>query len=1264
MFCYNDLIQKGHKMIKNYIILFLFSITFIFNANAQWVSLNNKSSQETPPKVSILSDNEQSTIVKIEVSGFRIEDIDLKSNKYQGLNLLSEIVTTQPGLPELPHIAKVLAIPDNGGVSVEIIEISEVEIFKGINVIPARESWIEGEPETPYEENMDVYKSASIYPDTYASLEQPSVFRDFRIARLSVFPVRYVPSKNEVHVVSSITVKINYGKGEEVNPKTAKKRPIAPSFAKLYKSFIYNYDNVRNSRYNEEEGREVMLCIMPDDFVNSFQPYADWKRKSGTDVVITKFSDIGATSYNASIIKEHITDAYHNWDYPPTYVLMVGDAGTFPVEIVNYDYSFANEDYFVEIDGNDFFPEMMIGRFTNQNDYKLQVMVNKFIKYEKEPYTTDTSWFKKGLCCSNNEYESQVYTKQFAASRMIEDGGFTSVDTMMSDSDWGSGCTYHLSNVIAAINEGRSYLNYRGEGWSDGWWANCYQFGTSSVSALNNGEKLTFVTSIGCGVAKFDDYGGNAFGEEWLELGTVDNPRGAVAFVGPTSNTHTTYNNRIDKGIYVGMFQEGMDTPGQALLRGKLYLYNVFGTDPMVEYHYRVFCILGDPSIHIWKDIPEAISVSHITSVPVGYSQPEFIITSTTTGLPIANAEVCLVGDDIFTKGYSDSLGVANVGITPEMEQTLSVVVRGGNVIPYEGTIDVVQSPEHVGPEEYPVIVDIDGNLDGIINPNENCNITFTLKNWGTNTSSNVNATLVSSNPDLVEVVTTSPVPFGDLSSGESFTGDSFQFHVLPGCSVGEIITLELHVTSSTSSWDYIYTEEVLGCQLGYHNFIVDDENELIPNFRMDPGETVKLYIMINNLGVDVATNVSGILASIDPYITIVDSLGSFGTIDTNAIAMNSSNHFVVTVDAACPDDYFASFKIKLSTEGGNYPYHTEIDFLIPVAVPMPSDYTGPDEYGYYAYSNSDTLYLQCPVYEWKEIHYMGEEFDVPNISNYTNTVDLPFTFKYYGLDYDELRISTDGWVAFGSGNQISFLNHELPYNDIVNNMVAAFWDDLHEGYWEQGKIFTYYDESNNRFIIEWDGIGHNEFSYDPKREYFQIILLDPDHYPTTTGDGEIIVQYRIVKQTRSNTVGIENDAQDIGLQYVFNKGYAPTASPLSNETAIKFTTESPLLPVSVEENPLSDLSIFKLDQNVPNPFSSNTTISYSLSIKANVKLSIYNINGKLVRTLQNGIQEDGNYSFTWNGTNDDGDILDSGIYFYTLSSEKFIETQKLLMIK
>ncbi|RLD59340.1 MAG: hypothetical protein DRJ05_06555, partial [Bacteroidetes bacterium] len=817
------------------LLIILIITTFLpFHSNADWVPVDKNKTANTPPEVTLLSDDNSGTIIKIDISGFDLKEFTAEGKTYQSIDLLTEIFAIEPGLPAVPHIAKTLAIPDKAGISIEVIETGEVQVFKNINLPPARESWYEGEPETPYIENPGAYKSANAFPNEYVSISSPSVFRDFRIARVSVFPVRYNAAEKEIEVVSSITVRVNYGDGEVINPKTAVKKAIAPSFAKLYSSFIFNYESVLDKYYGgKTDGRELMLCIMPDEFKESFQTYADWKRQSGTDIHVTVFSDIGANSNDPNIIKDHITDAYHNWENPPTYVLIIGDNGIFPKMIVSYDYSFPNEDFFVEIDGDDYFPEMMIGRFTNQGDYRMQVMINKFEMYEKTPYVEETDWFTHGICCSNNAYASQVATKRFTANVMMDDGGFE-VDTLMSN--WGGGCTSNTSDVVSAFNDGRGFLNYRGEGWSSGWWASCYDIGTSTISSMNNGEKFTFVTSIGCGVAMFNASGGNCFGEEWVQLGSLTSPRGGIAFVGPTSNTHTTYNNKNDKGIYVGMFQEGLDTPGQALMRGKLYMYNVFGNTTWVEYHYRVYCVLGDPSIHIWKDVPLEVNVDHLSYINVGTNMLEITTTFASNNLPVENAEVCITGEEIFITAISDTEGKVFIDIEPEIEETLTVTVRGGNVYPYQGTIEVSQPQALVEPFGDPVVVDLDGNLDGLVNPNENCNITYTLKNWGALAANNVEATLTTADPDFVEIISTGPVSFGDLASGGEFTGDPFGFYVKPNCEVGQIITLQLHVSCNSNTWDYDLQIEVSGCRLALNNFLVQDEGSPNSNYKMDPG--------------------------------------------------------------------------------------------------------------------------------------------------------------------------------------------------------------------------------------------------------------------------------------------------------------------------------------------------------------------------------------------------------------------------------------------
>jgi hypothetical protein len=286
--------------------------------------------------------------------------------------------------------------------------------------------------------------------------------------------------------------------------------------------------------------------------------------------------------------------------------------------------------------------------------------------------------------------------------------------------------------------------------------------------------------------------------------------------------------------------------------------------------------------------------------------------------------------------------------------------------------------------------------------------------------------------------------------------------------------------------------------------------------------------------------------------------------------------------------------------------------------------------------------------------------------TDYTETVDLPFTFKYYGMEYNKVRISTDGWLAFGNGVQTAPVNYSLPHDDNVNNMVAVFWDDLYDTQFEDGNIYYYHDVAHHRFVVEWDSITHNNAGPEPIREEFQAILHDPDHYPTNTGDGEIIVQYRDVKDASSNTIGIENSTEDIGLQYVFNEDYDQTASNIDAGVAIKFTTEAPFVSiiVSVEEGTAFLDGSEGLLQNNPNPFSNQTTIAYFVSKPVDVTLKIFDISGKLVKTIDQGKVNSGNHQVTWNGTDNQGKMLGSGIYVVRLQTSEFSDSMKMFMLK
>jgi hypothetical protein len=872
--------------------LVIFAVMLIpFIVRADWIPLNGKNNAQAPPKVTLISNDNNSSVFKIEISGFDLQDLSAKNNKYQLVDLLSESFVTNPGFPELPYVAKVFAIPDQAAVSYEVIETASVQTFQNIYLPPARISWLEGDPESTYIEDESAYASNNTYPNSLVKIDPPSIFRDFRIARVSVYPVQYNPANKELQVISSITVRLNYGPGEVINPKTSKQNPIPPSFAQLYKNFIFNYQSVLDGNYGgKEDGHELMLCIMPDEFYDSFLPYAEWKRQSGIDIHITKFSDIGANSSSPDIIRDHIADAYYNWDIAPSYALLVGDGGVIPTYTSS---GYTAENIYVEIDGNDYFPEMMLGRFTNQSAYGMQVMINKFQMYEQTPYTADTDWFKKGICCSNDAYASQIATKRFAAERMTLDGGFT-VDTMMSD----PGCTYSNTDVVNAINEGRSYLNYRGEGWTTGWWSTCTPMTNTQVSNLANGQKFTFVTSIGCGVAMFNS--GESFGETWLELGTLSSPRGAAAFIGPSGNTHTTYNNKIDKGIYVGMFQEKLNTAGQGHLRGKLYLYNVYGTDPNVSYHYKIYCVLGDPSIHIWKDVPQEVTVDYPATTTFGSNLVEFTVNHTASGLPVEGAVVCVSGDAIFVTGATDATGKVYLDISADNPETLIVTVTGETVYPFQGVLDVIPPSGPWIVEDYYLLDDnAGGNGNNLMDWGESILLSLAVENIGPANATNINVELSTSDPYIT--FTDNLHTYTSLPSGQSVLAtNAFSFTVADNLPDGHEVIISAVASTLFSSWSshFIITGHAPQLSMGNITILDSGGNN---NGLLDPGETATIIFPVINNGSSLSPDATAYLSSSYSFITLNNNSDNLGPIDIGESA-NASFNVSVDVGATMGD--------------------------------------------------------------------------------------------------------------------------------------------------------------------------------------------------------------------------------------------------------------------------------------------------------------------------------------------------------------------------
>ncbi len=103
---------------------------------------------------------------------------------------------------------------------------------------------------------------------------------------------------------------------------------------------------------------------------------------------------------------------------------------------------------------------------------------------------------------------------------------------------------------------------------------------------------------------------------------------------------------------------------------------------------------------------------------------------------------------------------------------------------------------------------------------------------------------------------------------------------------------------------------------------------------------------------------------------------------------------------------------------------------------------------------------------------------------------------------------------------------------------------------------------------------------------------------------------------------------------------------------------------VSVDDDTEKLPVMVSLAQNYPNPFNATTTIQFSLKQKDDIVLSIYDIMGRRVNTLYNGTLSAGTHHLTWNGTDNSGEVVSSGMYFYRIETSDITISNQMLLLK
>ncbi|MCK4694850.1 MAG: hypothetical protein KAT74_03765, partial [Candidatus Cloacimonetes bacterium] len=617
----------------------------------------------------------------------------------------------------------------------------------------------------------------------------------------------------------------------------------------------------------------------------------------------------------------------------PEYVVLVGDVdgnivvpafyvpgGQFsPWDVTDHNYTL--------LEGDDYFPDILIGRLSVRSLFQLQTVISKIINYESNPYIEE--WIKSALMIGFVNLQLGLFSHRetkMAVREKLLDFEYAKVDTFIHP--YQSGNT-QLANMI---NDGHSFVNFRGCGSYNHWTGelNYEFFNIDDVNNLNNGFMLPMVTSMTCGGGNFAaEQFPSCFGETWLNAGSPSVPKGAIAFIGPSElDTQTSWNNCIDLGIYQGITQEDLFKCGEMLLRGKMELYNNYPNnhDWVVnhsdQFYFYVYNLLGDPGLAIWTDTLKNIELEvcdyyegmNYVSAHINTEEGEkdgFIIAITNS-------------DSLITTGITDGSG--NVNIPCDLDfGSYSVTASKYGYIPQTEEFSIIEG-------NYLGLLDYNLSEDPI--SGDSLNIELTLKNFGTLSAENVTINL-DTEEDRIEVIS-SEITTDEIPVGELFICD-FQVQVCDEWHNGFTSNMFVNISSSFGENSSIIPVEILSPELVLSDFIVENSsNCLIQN------ESSNVTIELKNCGNSESNDFNVNFISQNDKVEIINAYSSYANIPINNFG-NNQNNLTVNVANVISGE-LADFKLEILQ---NDTVVQEIEFNIPIGI---IDEFSPTfcDYGYY----------------------------------------------------------------------------------------------------------------------------------------------------------------------------------------------------------------------------------------------------------------------------------------------------------------------------
>lgn len=849
--------------------------------------------KDAPVKVkkTLVSSSENEIVIDVRIDGYFATAVNTPKGQQlviSGGDMASMLIK---GAPDIPMFPVPIIIGDKAEMQVDIIDSKYVDI-DNVEIAPSKGNISrQVNPDEVEYVYGEMYQQNAFYPAHQVSLEAPYILRDFRGQNIMVYPYAYNPVTKILRIYTQMTISAKKISDNGENQKISRRNNRVDS--EIAASYERRFINYSEDRYSFLDDNGEMLIVCADEYLDEMQDLVDWKNISGRPTSIVPVSTTGTLDQLKSYLQ-----SYYNTHPNLTHILLVGehnDLPAYPTTVINGFTSARTDNYYGQLEGDDLYMDVFIGRLSVSDELDAENQVEKIIYYERDIDET-ASWLGKGIGIGSVEGNGHYGEKDYQHIDFIRDTLMNY--TYQSISQRYEGVYSATTNDITAdFNSGVGIANYCNHGTKDSWVI--ADFNTTCVNNLTNDYKLPFIWSSACYNGQFDY--DECFAESWQRAvnPATGAPTGAIGgmfswisqpWIPPMYGQDEMVN------ILTEHRSGYKHTLAGASLNGNMYILDMSPDDNGDT--YKTWILFGDPSLMLRTEAPQKMNVDCDNTLYLGMTE---MLVNATTDYGIAT--LSMNGEVIASANIENNMAKLTFSAlaTPGIAK---LVVIGYNKV--TEVIDINVSPSDGA---YLVCTDYDLNQeDGQLDYAETIELSLLVKNIGSEKVDNVNVKL-SSDSEYVTILdgdaTISTLP----SKMTATITKGFKIVMSPSVPDQTIIPFEVKCTTDSETW----TSDV-HITVNAPLFVIDNVSVVSEKSVLYPGDKATLRFDITNDGNSVANDVmTEIFSSSDDII--------FDATSIKEEQIGARKSFVVTSDFTLSDatENGYSYEIAYSVSSGNY---------------------------------------------------------------------------------------------------------------------------------------------------------------------------------------------------------------------------------------------------------------------------------------------------------------------------------------------------------